>query len=457
MLDNNIKDILCKARDNARDKGITASFLLHREKSHLMRIGNNSVSLSTSEVLTRLDIEVINGKRSGNHGQLGQIESVDQVLKMLQIAVDKANVATESSFNPLANVVEKSISENDQYDEELENLDPLFKAEAYKKIFNEVGNQYNYSGSWSSGSTEIYLITTANDNDAYHIGTDQQFNVVLKHPEQKWELRMLQSGWKKTDFSANNVIAEFKEILPVYENNKGFKVQPGDYTVVFGASALAEILEMTMYTSCYGRLWEEKQGWTAQNKIGDKILGENISIIDDPHDDNTFKFGFDFTGKKRAKFPLIENGIFKNLMYDPTAAAKYDKKPTGHSVDGLGLVFKTGHEDKKLTEAVKDMGKVLYIPALHYVNLPNANKGIFTGSSRFNAVLIENGKIVSPIFSSRVTDTFQNVLSNVVSISNKAVSINTSSTYGRRAPVAVSVPSFIVSKNVKITDSSDSF
>ena len=32
-----------------------------------MRIGNNSVSLNTSEALTRLDIEVINGRRTGIH------------------------------------------------------------------------------------------------------------------------------------------------------------------------------------------------------------------------------------------------------------------------------------------------------------------------------------------------------------------------------------------------------
>ncbi|HQB82248.1 MAG TPA: metallopeptidase TldD-related protein, partial [Candidatus Rifleibacterium sp.] len=108
-------------------------------------------------------------------------------------------------------------------------------------------------------------------------------------------------------------------------------------------------------------------------------------------------------------------------------------------------------------EAVKGIGKVLYIPALHYLNIPNASKGIFTGSSRFNAVLIENGKVVGPIFSSRITDTFQSVFGKIVKISQEAESVNLSNTYGRRSPVAFAVPSYIVSEKVKITDCAESF
>ena len=103
------------------------------------------------------------------------------------------------------------------------------------------------------------------------------------------------------------------------------------------------------------------------------------------------------------------------------------------------------------------MGKILCIPALHYLNLPNANKGIFTGGSRFNALLIEDGEIISPIFSTRITDSFQNVFKNVSVISKKPDSINLSNTYGRRSPVATSVPSYIVAQNVKITDCAESF
>ena len=182
-------EMICAVRSRAAASGITATFILHSEKSHLMRIGNNSVSLNTSEALTRLDIEVINGRRTGIHTQMGDVVSEEYVEKALQIAVSKAEVASEKAYQPIPDKVEKAISEDSQYDKALETVDPAFKADAYQRIFNEVGPQYNFSGSWSSGSVEFFMTSTANDLCVHHLGTDQAFNIVLKHPEKKWELR----------------------------------------------------------------------------------------------------------------------------------------------------------------------------------------------------------------------------------------------------------------------------
>lgn len=450
-------EFICAVRTRAAARGITASFILHLEKSHLMRIGNNSVSLNTSEILTRLDIEVINGRRTGIHTQMGDVLSEEYVEKALQIAVNKAEVASEKAYQPIPDRVEKNISESQQYDRALEELDPAFKADAYKRIIDTVGQAYNFSGSWSSGSVELFMVSTANEFVVHHLGTDQSFNIVLKHPEKKWELRQGATGWRLSDFNADEVIKSFKELLPVYEKIDGYKLEPGEYTVALGADALAEVLEMASFTGFFGRTYEEKQGWTAKYQKGDLVLGKNVTIIDEPADDKTFRFGFDLTGKERKTWPLVIDGKLENLMYDSSTAAKYGRQLTGHNTGSVSIVMKPGRDSEDLMAAVKDMGRVIYIPALHYLNMPNYSKGIFTGSSRFNAVLIENGKVVGPIFSSRITDTFQNVFGNISRISAKPESVNLSNTYGRRAPVAFSVPAYVVAEKVKITDSADSF
>jgi len=457
MMTKKIKNIFHAARKEALKKKVKATFSYHREKSHLMRIGNNSVSLNTSEDLIRLDIKVNIGRKQGTHTQMGDIISEDYVIQALNIAVEKTKHSIDLDFNPLDDIIEQNFNETIQYDKKLEVLDPSFKQVAYKKIIDTFGQGYNFSGSWSSGSTENFIVTTQNDNEAYHLVTDQNFSIVLKHPDKKWELISVQTGWKKSDFNVNKTIKEFKKLLPVYENNKGFKVKPGKYTVVLGPTAIAEVMEMALWTGFYGRTYEEKRGWTAKNKIGDKVLGSNITITDDPENTGTFMFGFDFSGKKRHKFVICKDGKLKNIIYDPQTAAMYKKKPTGHNIGGTSIAVGTGDGDKSLLKAVKSLGSVLYIPALHYINLPNQSKGIFTGSSRFNAVLIKNGRIVSPIFSSRITDTFQSVFGKVKIISKDSVSVNLSNTYGRRSPVAASVPSYIVTEGIKITDCADSF
>lgn len=457
MLDANIRNILMQVRDEAQEQGLTASMLLHHEKSHLMRIGNSSVSLNTSEDLLRLDVVVTDGRRQGSQTYLGALDSADVARNVLAEAREKARIASPKTYDPIPDAVEAPMSEDSQFDIELADLDPEVKARAYSDIIRQLGEGYNYSGSWSSGATEIYLLTTSNRNEAYHRGTDQLFSVVLKHPSAKWELTHQQTGFMASDFEAGKTVERIGSLLPVFEKEGGFKPEPGEYTVIFGASAISEIMSMAAWTGLNGRGWEEKQSWTSKNKPGEKILGDNISLVDDPGNPETFMFGFDMCGRKRRIFPLLGDGEMLNLMYDSGTAAKYGRKPTGHDTGSPSLVMDTGFGPADPLEATKDMGRVLYIPALHYMNIPSRSKGIFTGSSRFNAVLVESGRIVSPIFSSRVTDSFQNVLGNVSVLSSVSESVNGSNTYGRRTPVAMSVPSYMISEGVKITDSADSF
>ncbi|MDW7729829.1 MAG: metallopeptidase TldD-related protein [Bacillota bacterium] len=455
MLDQKIPDTIIKVRDSAAKKGVKALFRMHREKSHLIRIGNNSVSLNTSEDLTRLDVEVIDGRREGSCTLLGDLEGPGIIENALQVAVTKAAVATPKVYEPIERVIENEIEEENQFDQAIEELDSGLKVDTYSAIMKSVGEDYNYSGSWSSGSTEIFLSGTANDKFAWRIGTDQQFNSVLKHPEEKWELADFQSGWQVGDVTAEATVEKYLDLIEVFKK-PGIRVEPGRYTVLFGAQALAEILQMLIWTGLHGRHHEEKIGWMSEKKAGDKILSDKITIIDDPANLHTFSFGFDLNGLSRHTFLFIEEGVLKNLFYDLDTAGKYGKKPTPHS-GSLSAVMRAGEGLTNPFEAARNMGRVLYIPALHYINIPNMSKGLFTGSSRFSAILLENGEAAGPIFSTRITDTFQNVFSNVEILSRANLSANVSNTYGRRMPEAFAVPSYMISNEVKITDSAESF
>lgn len=448
------KTMITETRDLARKNGIKASIHFHHENSHLMRIGNNSVSLNTSEELTRIDIEVIDGMKKGTHTHLGEISSVDELFKMVQMVSVKAGKSAAMDYKPVLTVIEGNLEIESQYDAGLESLNPSVKEQVYSAIFRDVGEDYNYSGSWSSGSTETFSVTTANDNSVWHKLTDQQFMCVLKHPEKMWELASWQTGWKADDVKADFTIDEFKNILPVYETTEGFEVEPGKYKVVLGSQAISDLIGMTVWTGCAGRTWEMKMGWTADNKIGDDILHPSVTVFDDPTNENIFSEPLSDSGMLTKTLPMIDKGKFAGLLYDRNTASKYDKEATANA--GC-LAMQPGDGDPDFLKAVKDQGRVLYIPAIHYMNMPNMSKGIFTGSSRFSAVLIEDGKIVSPIFSSRITDQFANIFGNVLSISSETISVNTSNTYGRRAPGAVSVPTWILVDGVKITDCAESF
>ncbi|MCK5064998.1 MAG: hypothetical protein KAQ97_06930, partial [Candidatus Fermentibacteraceae bacterium] len=89
MLDANIRKILMEVRDQVASEGIQATLTLHHEKSHLMRIGNSSISLNTSEDLIRLDVEVTDGRKQASQTYLGMIDGSDTIRNVLDKAVEK--------------------------------------------------------------------------------------------------------------------------------------------------------------------------------------------------------------------------------------------------------------------------------------------------------------------------------------------------------------------------------
>jgi len=86
MLEKRIRDLLLDARANARKQKLDAEFNFHRERSSLIRLGNSSVALSTFEELSRLDVTVQQGRKSGSYSLTSDITSPDQLAETLKIA-----------------------------------------------------------------------------------------------------------------------------------------------------------------------------------------------------------------------------------------------------------------------------------------------------------------------------------------------------------------------------------
>ncbi len=459
MLTTRIRELLLQTRDDARKNGINAEFLLHRERSSLIRLGNSAIALSTAEDLTRLDISVQDGRRVANISLTGDITSFEQVKSALTRTVEKCRYAPEKEYDPIFGVVEEPVDDETGYDPALENISPQKKAELCARVVKTIkpGGDYDFSGSWSTGATEIYYISTANDHEAYRRLTDGKLVLVLKHQTKKWELSAERTQKKVDEFHAEEIITELERLLPIYENNPGYRTSIGPQRVIFGPQAIAQLVSLCLWGGFFGRMWEEGRAFTAKNKIGDKIFSEQITIVDDPQNPLVFQMPFDFIGKRRRPFLLVEKGVFTGLTYDSHTAAKYKKSPTGHDLHNWDVVFTTGSGPADLESALALVENALYIPHLHYIHMPDPTRGIFTGSSRFNAILVKDGKFTAPLFSSRITDAIPNLFNNVIAISSIAVSQNESSTYERRQPEAFAVPSWLICDNVRISDVAESF
>ncbi len=459
MLESRIRDLLLAARNSARKKGINAELSLHREKSSLIRLGNSSVALSTFEELTRLGVSVQDGRKVGSFSLTADITSQEQLQSALAQAHENCKAALPKNYDPIFGTVEEAVDDSTGYDPALENLAPEAKTKLCAGVVKALKpkGSYDFSGSWSSGSAEMYYISTANDNEAYRRLTDSRFVMVLKEQNRKWELSVERTAKRTGTFTAEDVAAEFAALLPMYEKNEGFKTDIGRQRVMFGPQAIAELVMLAIWGGFFGRWFEEKRAYTSSMKSGDKLFSEAVTITDDPTHPDVFGMPFDFNGKIRRSFSLVEKGIFRGVLYDSLTAARYKRQPTGHDLENWDIVLATGDGPAGIESGRKLAADALYIPHLHYIHLPDPTKGMFTCSSRFNAMRLEKGEFTAPLFSTRVTDTSPNVFSNVVAIAPDSVTVNVSSTYGQREPTAMSVPEYLVCDNVRITDVADSF
>ena len=459
MLEKRIRDLLLDARAHARTQKLDAEFNFHRERSSLIRLGNSSVALSTFEELSRLDVSVQQGRKSGAYSLTSDITSPDQLAEGLKIAANNCRAALEKDYDPIFGVVEEAVDDSTGFDPALEALSPVTKTELCKKVVDAVKpmGKYDFSGSWSSGSTEMYYISTANDNEAYRRLTDGRFTMVLKEQEKKWELQVERTQKRAGEFSADDVIAEFKGLLPLYEKTPGYKTHIDHERVMFGYEAIAELLGLTIWGAFIGRMWEEKRAFSSDLKPGDRLFPECITITDDPTNPNVFGMSFDFNGHRRRPRVLCDKGILKEVLYDSATAAKYKRRPTGNDLGNDDICLSGGTAPAGVEAGRKLAGNALYIPHLHYIHMPDPTKGMFTGSSRFNARLIKDGEFTAPLLSSRVTDTIPSVFGGVTAISSRTIPWNVSSTYDRRTPAAYSIPEYIICDNVRISDVADSF
>ncbi|MFO7650472.1 MAG: metallopeptidase TldD-related protein [bacterium] len=458
MLDNRIRQLLLDARDRCRKAGMKAEFSFHREKSSLIRLGNSSVALSTSEQLTRLDVQVTDGRRTGSYSLTADVSSREVLDDAIERAKASCAAALPKDYDPIFCTVQQSFDDSTGFDPALESLSAEAKTTLCTEVVKELKprGKYDFSGSWSTGSTEMYVTSTANDNEAYRRLTDGKLVVVLKEQDKKWELSAERTQKAAGTFTAADIIAEFTARLPVYEKNAGYKTAIGRQRVLFAGQAVAELVALSVWGGFFGRGFEEKRTFTANLKFGDKLFADGISIVDDPANPDCFGMPFDFNGMRRSRFVLVENGVFRGVMYDSGTAAKYGRKPTGHDgPNDVGLL--AGSSPSGIAAGLNLAGDALFIPHLHYIHMPDPTKGMFTGSSRFNAMRIEKGVLTAPLFSTRVTDEIPSVLNHVVAISSRTVPVNVSGTYDRRAPDAISVPEYVLCDEVRINDVADSF
>lgn len=281
------------------------------------------------------------------------------------------------------------------------------------------------SGILGTSVDEVFMINTAG-LEADYKGTGGYFSLTMD----------AENG-NQTGF-ANSTFADISELDPrqvsetALERAKLNKAQsditPGKFDVVIDPQAWSEMLfffivsASTGYSPDFGvRQYREGRSYLS-GRMGEKLLGDNVTLEDDVFNPLQMGPAFDGEGYPKSKLTLVESGMLKELASSRISAHRYNGvNPTGHELplpNPLGeaptnLVIKGKGATKTTDELVGEMDKGLFLTRLWYIREVEPRTKTLTGMTRDGTFLVENGEIKRPVrnlrFNQSLLDLFNNV------------------------------------------------
>lgn len=218
-------------------------------------------------------------------------------------------------------------------------------------------------------------------------------------------------------------------------SQKPRRLEPGKYTVVLEAAAVAEMVPQIMM-SFNARAAEEGRSLLTRKgggtRLGEKMFAEKVTVRSDPFDARhpgvpwsgvvstemggvgQFFFASMLGGDRSSFLPAekvtwIEKGVVKNLFYSRYWAKKKGVAPTPWP--NMGLIIEG--EDHTLDELIQSTERGLLVTHFWYIRYVNPQTVQLTGLTRDGLFLIEKGKIAYPVMNFRWNESAASVLANV--------------------------------------------
>ncbi|MEV0800503.1 metallopeptidase TldD-related protein [Kribbella sp. NPDC050281] len=159
-------------------------------------------------------------------------------------------------------------------------------------------------------------------------------------------------------------------------------------------------------------------------RLGEQVVSENLTLVDDATDAAGLLSGFDAEGNVRRRTPLIERGVLTGLVSDRRRAGLTGGVPTGHAVpDGWRfggdpvpshLLLDAG--DATEDELLAECGGGLVVNRLDYLRVLHPKQTLVTGTTRDATYWAEDGKVVAWHPQLRFTFRMDEVLNAVLAV-----------------------------------------
>jgi PmbA protein len=304
-------------------------------------------------------------------------------------------------------------------------ITPADRAQAVGRIVDVAKKNGLVTAGIYSSSQSVEAVVNSNGLKAFHRQTSAEVSITMLAGDS--------SGWQKAN-SPDVVNLDPLRLAEVAahkarESRGPKELAPGKYTVILEPAAVLDLIGFMFWD--FGGLSILDQRSFLQNRIGSRLFGENITIVDDVTHPLQSNAPFDGEGVRRHRVSLVEKGVIRNLVYARNTAAKMGRSeyagkvgeiaPTGHGFplpNEMGeapanIVFITPGGEQTVEQMIAGTERGVLITRLWYIREVDPYEKILTGMTRDGTFLVEGGKVKHGIRNFRFNQSLIELLNHV--------------------------------------------
>ena len=362
--------------------------------------------------------------RDGRQARLETLDLSESGIERLVESALEAVKLLEADEDVLALVSAKGMSKkgkeaSSRYDLATAELTALERANAVAEIIKQAEDQdVSAAGIYCSGASYI-AIGNSNGLFQYHQESTAACSITATADgATSWVLNHAPTASEvNTELLAERVINRAKQARMPED------LPPGKYLAILEPAAVIDLLSY---------LWWDFSGTShidklscLLDKVGEKVFGDNITIVDDVTNKNQCGCPFDGEGVPRQTITLVENGVIKNLVHSRLSAKKMQTKTTGHSVAQpsamgempLNIVIEGGISSiEEMIKQVQGDQEAVSLTRVWYVREVDPSTKLLTGMTRDGTFLVKNGAVVKPVKNLRFNVSLLELLNNVIAL-----------------------------------------
>jgi len=387
-----------------------------RRDDSLTRFANNHIHQNVTETNHEILVRCVSGSRCGT--AVSNVTDVASLRKLPNTAFDLARQQPENpDFRGLPGATR--LEPTNGFDESVASCSPSLRAQGVGVVCRKAAEAgYTAAGSMMTGRNSFGVANSKGVFAETETTLVDASTVVMSQTSSGWAQA---SGWKLDSVTWEELADE-----AVRKTRMGVDPQvaePGEYTVILDPYATADLLSMMAVDGMSALAYQEERSWL-NGRTGQKVMSQNVTIVDDGLDPSGIPTPFDAEGQSKQRVIIVDAGVAKAPVYDSyTAGREAGARSTGHALESptdrmgplpMNLFLMPGTSN--VEEMIASTSRGLYITRFWYTRTVHPRDVVVTGMTRDGTFMVRDGEIAGAVKSMRFTQSYLDALAGALAI-----------------------------------------